>query len=205
MNLNEIARAAPIIPVLTIDSLSDAVPLAQALVEGGLPVLEITLRTPVALAAIELIAKSVPKAIVGVGTVTNTLELQASFDHGATFAISPGITFELVQFARDHKMNLIPGTQSPSDIMLAKSCGFNIVKFFPAEQSGGIAMLKAFYGPFSDIEFIPTGGITADSARHYLDLPNVLAVGGSWLAPKVLVQQQNWAAIKELAAQARKS
>lgn len=202
MEIEDIARAAPVIPVITVESLDHAVPMAQALIAGGLPVLEITLRTPVALDAIRQIANSVPEAIVGAGTATSPNELRAAFEHGAQFAISPGLTDELARYANDQAFKLIPGVQSPSEIMLAKSHGFRIVKFFPAEQSGGVAMLKAYHGPFGDMRFIPTGGITPQSARQYLDLPYVEAVGGSWLTPKALLTQQDWAGIKALASAA---
>jgi len=174
--------AAPVIPVLVIERVEDAVPIAQALVEGGLPVLEVTLRTPAALDAIRAM-KSVPGAIVGAGTVLNRTSLHQAIEAGAEFAVSPGLTDSLAEAARDAPVPLLPGVASASDIMRALDHGFTRLKFFPAVASGGIPALKGLSAVFGNITFCPTGGITADSARDWLALPSVVCVGGSWLVP----------------------
>ena len=198
----EILSAGAVIPVMAIDDLSTAVDLAHALVEGGIPTLEITLRTPVGVDAIRLIAKEVPNAIVGAGTVTNPEELQAVEDAGAVFAISPGLHETLAKASHQSSIPLIPGVATPGEVQLALEHGINTLKLFPAEVVGGKAMLKALYGPYPDIRFCPTGGITLESAPEYLALPNVLCVGGSWLTPKDAVKNQDWATITRLAKEA---
>jgi 2-dehydro-3-deoxyphosphogluconate aldolase/(4S)-4-hydroxy-2-oxoglutarate aldolase len=199
MNVKELMQLAPVIPVLVIDDVSKAEPLAAALVEGGLPVLEVTMRTPQALDAMAAMS-NVPGAIVGVGTALDADDLQRAKDRGARFAVSPGYTHQLGQAARDIQLPLLPGIMSPADIMRARDDGYHQLKFFPASQAGGTALLKGFSGPFIDAVFCPTGGINADTAKDYLALPNVLCVGGSWVAPKTLVDSNDWQAITKLAS-----
>ncbi len=198
MNVKDLMQVAPVIPVLVIDDVKDAVPLAKALVAGGLRVLEVTLRTPVALDAMKAMC-AVEGAIVGVGTALNADDLKRSKDAGATFAVSPGFTKSIGDAATALNLPLLPGVANSADIMRAKDSGCTELKFFPAEQAGGIAMLKALGGPFHDIAFCPTGGINASSAKDYLALPNVLCVGGSWVAPKQLVNNGDWDGITALA------
>ena len=199
LGIEDLLGLAPVVPVLVVDDLADAVPLARALVDGGLPVLEITLRTPVALAAIEAIAANVPGAKVGVGTVTSTNEMEQSIDAGATFAVSPGCTSELMTQAAAFDLPYLPGVASPSDVMRGQAHGFEILKLFPATAVGGASMLKALAGPFPDIRFCPTGGIGADNMMDFLSLANVMAVGGSWVAPKAEIAAKNWNEITRLA------
>tara|TARA_B100000745_G_scaffold290640_1_gene229721 strand:+ start:1261 stop:1890 length:630 start_codon:yes stop_codon:yes gene_type:complete len=204
MNVSEVLKIAnPVMPVMVIDDLASAVPLAQALVNGGVKTLEITLRTPVALDAVKQIASEVEGAIVGVGTVVNAEQLQAAKDAGATFAVSPGFTTDLGKAAQDIGLELLPGVANASDIVAALSIGLDHLKFFPAEQAGGIPMLKALGGPFPQITFCPTGGINVNTAKDYLALPNVACVGGSWLAPKDKVIAGDWAAITQIAKDAQ--
>lgn len=200
MNVRELMQVAPVIPVLVIDDVSKAVPLAQALVAGGLRVLEVTLRTPQALDAMKAMS-AVEGAIVGVGTALDGDDLKRAQDHGATFAVSPGFTQALGKAANNINMPLLPGIMTPADIMRARDEGFNELKFFPASQAGGPSLLKGFAGPFIDVAFCPTGGINAANANEYLSLPSVLCVGGSWVAPKNLVDSGDWAGITKLAAQ----
>ncbi|PSJ81355.1 bifunctional 4-hydroxy-2-oxoglutarate aldolase/2-dehydro-3-deoxy-phosphogluconate aldolase [Neisseria iguanae] len=197
-----ILSAGAVIPVMAIDDLSTTVDLAHALVEGGIPTLEITLRTPVGVDAIRLIAREVPNAIVGAGTVTNPEQLKAVEDAGAVFAISPGLHGALAKASQQSSIPLIPGVATPGEVQLALEHGIDTLKLFPAEVVGGKAMLKALYGPYPDIRFCPTGGITLESAPEYLALPNVLCVGGSWLTPKDAVKNQDWATITRLAKKA---
>jgi len=198
MNVRELMQVAPVIPVLVIDDVASAKPLAEALVAGGLRTLEITLRTPVALEAMKAMA-DVPGAIIGVGTALNGDDLKRAQDHGATFAVSPGYTAELGKAANDLNMPLLPGIMTPADIMRARDGGFTELKLFPAAQAGGPALLKAFGGPFTDIVFCPTGGINVNTAKDYLSLSNVLCVGGSWVAPRDMVESGNWQGITDLA------
>ncbi|MBT3788497.1 MAG: bifunctional 4-hydroxy-2-oxoglutarate aldolase/2-dehydro-3-deoxy-phosphogluconate aldolase [Alphaproteobacteria bacterium] len=200
--IEELLTLAPVIPVLVIDNLDDAVPLAAALVAGGLPVLEITLRTSVALAAIEAIAASVPEAMVGVGTVTSTVEMEQSINAGATFAVSPGCTSELATKAAGFELPYLPGVANPSDVMRALEHDLSVLKLFPAEAAGGTAMLKALSGPFPQVRFCPTGGIGPDNMLDYLRLDNVMTIGGSWVAPKQDIAAKNWQNITSLAAAA---
>lgn len=199
MNVKELMQVAPVIPVLVIDDVAKARPLAEALVAGGLRVLEVTLRTPQALEAMRAMS-DVPGAIVGVGTALDGDDLKRAQDHGATFAVSPGFTPPLGQAANAINMPLLPGIMTPADIMRARDEGFTALKFFPASQAGGPSLLKGFAGPFIDTVFCPTGGINVDNARDYLSLPSVLCVGGSWVAPKSMVDAADWAGITELAA-----
>ena len=202
MTPREILSAGAVVPVMAIDDLNTAVDLSYALVEGGIPTLEITLRTSVGLDAIRLIAKEVKGAIVGAGTVTNPEQLKAVADAGATFAISPGLHESLAKASHDVNIPLIPGVATPSEVQLALEHGIDTLKLFPAEVVGGKAMLKALYGPYAHVRFCPTGGITLNSAPEYLALPNVLCVGGTWLTPKEAVANQDWNTITRLAKEA---
>lgn len=197
-----ILSASPVMPVMVIQNLDDAIPLAQALVAGGINVLEITLRTPIALEAIKLISQNVKDAIVGAGTIANPEQLRAAEAAGAVFAISPGITPALLSAASDSSIALIPGIATLSELMQAMDYGLDHCKFFPAEAAGGIPMLKAIYGPFPQVTFCPTGGISPGNYNEYLQLPNVACVGGSWLAPQSVVNEKNWLKITELAHKA---
>ncbi len=192
-------QVAPVIPVLVIKDIDTAQALAEALVSGGLPVLEVTLRTPQALEAIKLMSE-VSGAIVGVGTALDGSDLQQAQNHGAQFAVSPGYTNALGQTAKELQLPLLPGTATPSDIMRVRDDGFDAMKFFPASAAGGPPMLSALAGPFTEIVFCPTGGVSANNAKDYLALPNVLCVGGSWVAPAELIAQKDWNAIRSLAS-----
>ncbi|HEY7977540.1 MAG TPA: bifunctional 4-hydroxy-2-oxoglutarate aldolase/2-dehydro-3-deoxy-phosphogluconate aldolase [Rhizomicrobium sp.] len=195
---------SPVIPVLTIARVDDAVALAQALAEGGLTVLEVTLRTEAALDAISAIARNVPKAIVGAGTVLTTADLENARNTGAKFAVSPGLTDALADRADAVSFPILPGVATASEIMRGRERGLRHFKFFPAESSGGVAALKSFAGPFSDVRFCPTGGITLETAPAYLALANVMCVGGSWMAPRRLIDDKDWKAITNLARGAAK-
>ncbi|MUV15208.1 bifunctional 4-hydroxy-2-oxoglutarate aldolase/2-dehydro-3-deoxy-phosphogluconate aldolase [Noviluteimonas gilva] len=196
-----ILDAAPIMPVLTIERLEDAVPLARALADNGLPVLEITLRTPVAREAIALIAREVPNAIVGAGTVLRADDLRSMVDVGARFAIAPGCTDALYAAADDAPIPFIPAIATASELMRGLDAGHVRFKFFPAESAGGIAAVKSFAGPFGQVKFCPTGGIDAAKAPAYLKLPNVSTVGGSWMVPRAALDARDWATIGRLAAE----
>ncbi|MGE5451479.1 MAG: bifunctional 4-hydroxy-2-oxoglutarate aldolase/2-dehydro-3-deoxy-phosphogluconate aldolase [Acidobacteriota bacterium] len=193
---------SPVIPVLVIEHTQDALPIAQALLAGGLRVLEITLRTANALDVIREISRELPEAVIAAGTVTTAKQWHAAAQAGAQFAVSPGLTPALAHEAARAPIPLLPGLATASELMVAQDAGFECFKFFPAQQAGGTAMLRAWGGPFPDAVFCPTGGITIDSAPAFLDLPNVACVGGSWLAPSALVQAQKWAQLTELARQA---
>lgn len=199
MTIRELLGLAPVMPVLVVHDVHHAVPLAKALVAGGLPVLEVTLRTAAALSAVQAIAREVPGAMVGVGTVTESEQFALAKRAGARFAISPGFTRELAQAAESSALPWMPGVMTPSDIMLAAQAGHPTLKFFPAEAAGGLSLLKSFFGPFPDIVFCPTGGITFDTFRDYLRLPNVVCVGGTWLAPKDAVDGGQWGQVEALA------
>ena len=200
-SVRELMMLAPVIPVLVIDDVDTARPLAEALVEGGLPVLEVTLRTSAALEAMRAMA-DVPGAVVGVGTALDGDDLKRAGDAGARFAVSPGYTDALGRASREIDLPLLPGIATSADIMRARDGGFTELKFFPASQAGGPAMLKALGGPFVDAVFCPTGGVSAASAPEWLALPNVLCVGGSWVAPKGLVAAKDQAGIADLAREA---
>ncbi|OSI15406.1 2-dehydro-3-deoxyphosphogluconate aldolase [Neisseria dentiae] len=202
MNPRDILSAGAVVPVMAIDDINTAVDLAHALVEGGIPTLEITLRTEHGIKAIELIKKEVKGAIVGAGTVTNPDQLKAVEDAGAVFAISPGLHESLAKASHNSGIPLIPGVATPGEVQLALEHGIDTLKLFPAEVVGGKAMLKALYGPYAHVRFCPTGGITLESAPEYLKLPNVLCVGGTWLTPKEAVQNKDWATITRLAKEA---
>lgn len=188
----------PVVPVIVINDLADAVPMAKALVAGGLRVLEVTLRTPVAIDAIRLLSQEVPEAIVGAGTVTNAEQLQLCIDAGAQFAISPGMTRELLQAGKDSTIPLIPGIASISELMEGLALGYTHFKFFPAEAAGGVKTLKSIHGPFSEVRFCPTGGINESNFLDYLALPNVHCVGGSWVLPADAIKAGNWQEITRL-------
>ena len=192
-------KTALIVPVLTIAHVDHAVPLARALVAGGVRMLEITLRTPAGAPAAKLIHQEVPDAIVGLGTVLTRNDLELCVNNGLKFAFSPGASPALLDAAALMGLDFVPGVQTASEIMACLERGFDVMKFFPASQAGGIPTLKALAGPFPQVKFCPTGGISEDQAATWLALPNVLAVGGSWLAPKELVEAGDWAAITVLA------
>ncbi|MCQ2634179.1 bifunctional 4-hydroxy-2-oxoglutarate aldolase/2-dehydro-3-deoxy-phosphogluconate aldolase [Helicobacter pylori] len=198
----EVLQISPIVPVVVIENIKDAVPLAQSLIEGGIPIIEVTLRSSCALEAIELIAKNVPKMRVGAGTILNLTQLEQAQNRGAEFLISPGLTIKLLEHAKKKDMPLIPGVSSSSEVMQALELGYNALKFFPAEYCGGVKLLNAFNGPFKGVKFCPTGGISADNMRSYLNLENVLCVGGSWLTPKDLIQNKEWDKITEICKRA---
>jgi len=195
----EVMRTGPVIPVIIVDAVADAVPLARALVAGGIRVLEVTLRTPVALAAIRAMVAAVPDAIVGVGTITRAEDFAAAKAAGARFGVSPGLTPALIEAARASDLPLLPGVMTPSEVIAARAAGFTALKLFPAQQAGGIGMLKALASPFGDVTFCPTGGVTFENAPEFLALPNVACVGGSWVAPKEAVANGDWARITALA------
>ncbi|GAA7640479.1 bifunctional 4-hydroxy-2-oxoglutarate aldolase/2-dehydro-3-deoxy-phosphogluconate aldolase [Helicobacter pylori] len=198
----EVLQISPIVPVVVVESVWDAVPLAQSLIEGGIPIIEVTLRSSCALEAIELIAKNVPKMRVGAGTILNPTQLEQAQNRGAEFLISPGLTIKLLEYAKKKDMPLIPGVSSSSEVMQALELGYSTLKFFPAEYCGGVKLLNAFNGPFKGVKFCPTGGISIDNMRSYLNLENVLCVGGSWLTPKNLIQNKEWDKITEICKRA---
>jgi 2-dehydro-3-deoxyphosphogluconate aldolase / (4S)-4-hydroxy-2-oxoglutarate aldolase len=202
MNIREIVGMTPVIPVLVLSDAAHAVPLARALVLGGLRVLEITLRTPAAIGCIEAIRKAVPEAIVGVGTLTKAVDFASADRAGAQFGVTPGLTPELAAAARGARFPLLPGVMTPTEVIAARLAGFNVLKLFPAQQAGGIAMLRTLGAPFPDVLFCPTGGITRDSAPDYLALPNVICVGGSWVAPPAMMEAGDWPGISALARDA---
>ncbi|MEM5276102.1 bifunctional 4-hydroxy-2-oxoglutarate aldolase/2-dehydro-3-deoxy-phosphogluconate aldolase [Cupriavidus taiwanensis] len=193
----------PVIPVLEFHSVDEALHVSEALVTGGLPLLEITLRTPVALEAIRAVAAALPQACVGAGTVLNVEQLHAVRDAGAQFAVSPGLTPTLAAGAQDAGISLLPGVATASEAMAALEAGFTFLKFFPAQAAGGVPMLKSLGGPLPQLRFCPTGGIDAALAPSYLALPNVVCVGGSWVVPKDAVAGADWGRIRALAEQAR--
>ncbi len=199
--IREICKLAPVIPVLVVDDLQQAKPLAEALVAGGLPVLEVTLRTPVALQAIAEMAQ-VEGAVVGAGTLLSKDDVNAAKDHGATFGVSPGCTDELLQATLDAAMPILPGAVTPSEVMRLLSLGYDSLKFFPAEAAGGAALLKSMSGPLPQAHFCPTGGVNLDNVSSYLSLPNVMCVGGTWSADAKRVSQGDWEGIQAAAEEA---
>jgi len=199
LKTSELMALCPVIPVLTIDRAADAVPLARALVAGGLKVLEITLRTPVAIEAIALIAREVPEAVTGAGTVLNPTDWARAAAAGARFIVSPGLTQSLIDVAANSPLAFLPGVATAGELMRGLDAGLTSFKFFPAETSGGAPALKALHGPFADVRFCPTGGITAKSAPDYLALPNVVCVGGGWVAPPDAIAAGDWERITDLA------
>ena len=203
INTLSLASHGPVIPVIVLQRVQDAVPLAEALLAGGVKVLEVTLRTPVALQCIEAIAKALPEAMVGAGTIRNAADAQAALDAGSRFAVSPGYTADVGAACRRIGLPLLPGVATASEVMAASADGLEFLKFFPAVQAGGLAMLKALGGPFPDIVFCPTGGISLDTAPQFLALPNVKVCGGSWLTPADAVAAGDWARITRLAREAQ--
>lgn len=199
MDINDIVRAGPVVPVLQFDNVEQGEQVSRALLAGGVRVLEITLRTPAAMDVIRHVAGLSDELIVGVGTLTRPEEMAQAVAAGARFGVSPGYTSALGAAAKAAGLPLLPGVVTPSDILAALADGFETVKFFPAEPSGGVPMLKALYGPFRNVRFCPTGGISAESAPSYLAQPNVVCVGGSWLTPKALVDAKDWDGITRLA------
>ena len=197
-----VLRLAPVIPVFTPEDVDDAVQVAQALFRGGLPVIEVTLRTATAMAAIKAMAEAVPDAVIGAGTVLGAAQMEQVKAAGGRFAVSPGATDRLYAAARDTDLPLLPGVATSSELMRGLEHGLDTFKFFPAVQAGGAAMLSAWNGPFGDVRFCPTGGISAQTAAQFLHLPNVLCVGGSWLTTRELLQARDWAGIERLAREA---
>ncbi|PQA76113.1 bifunctional 4-hydroxy-2-oxoglutarate aldolase/2-dehydro-3-deoxy-phosphogluconate aldolase [Rhodoferax sp. TS-BS-61-7] len=195
----QVMQDAPVIPVIVLNDVAHAVPMARALVAGGVRMLEVTLRTPQALACMEAIARDVPEAVVGAGTVRSKADAQAAANAGARFAVSPGYTSAVGQACRDLGLSLLPGVATGSEIMMAQEDGFTQLKFFPAMQAGGPAMLKAWSGPFFDVKFCPTGGVTLQNAPEFLALPNVVCVGGSWIVPADAMVKGEWDKITQLA------
>jgi 2-dehydro-3-deoxyphosphogluconate aldolase/(4S)-4-hydroxy-2-oxoglutarate aldolase len=192
----------PVIPVLKIDDVASAVPLARALARGGLPAIEITLRTPTALEAIRRVIGEVEEAIVGAGTILDPRQFEQAAEAGSKFIVSPGVTRDLLDAASNSPVPLLPGAITPGEMMMARDAGLDFLKFFPAEQAGGVAFLKALASPLAEIRFCPTGGITTANAPSYLSLPNVACVGGSWVAPDNLVKSGDWEAVEALAREA---
>jgi 2-dehydro-3-deoxyphosphogluconate aldolase / (4S)-4-hydroxy-2-oxoglutarate aldolase len=203
--LARLFKAATVIPVLTIERLEDAVPLARALVAGGVRTLEVTLRTSVAIEAAKAMISEVPEAIVGIGTILNPADLARAEALGVKFGISPGLTPDLLKAAADSALPFAPGIATASELMLALAHGFDLAKFFPAEQAGGIKGLRALGGPFPNVRFCPTGGVGEANAATWLAEPNVLAVGGSWLCPTAEVRAGNWAGITAICQRTLKS
>ncbi|MDY0745828.1 bifunctional 4-hydroxy-2-oxoglutarate aldolase/2-dehydro-3-deoxy-phosphogluconate aldolase [Paucibacter sp. R3-3] len=201
-NTLSLAAHGPVIPVIVIQRLEDAVPLAEALVAGGVRVLEVTLRTPVALKAMEAMAKAVPDAIVGAGTLRSVADVKAARDAGCQFGVSPGYTDAIGAACREQGLPLLPGVSTASEVMQANAGGYGFLKLFPATAVGGVNLLKALAGPFPDVVFCPTGGITLETAPQFLSLPNVKVCGGSWLTPADAVEKGDWARITKLAAEA---
>lgn len=200
----QVMQDAPVIPVIVLNDVAHAVPMARALLAGGIRMLEITLRTPQALACMEAIARDVPDAVVGAGTVRSPADAQAAAMAGARFAVSPGYTHAVGKACRELGLPLLPGVATGSEIMMAQEDGLTELKFFPAMQAGGPGMLKAWSGPFGDVRFCPTGGVTEGNAPELLALPNVVCVGGSWLTPADAMASGDWARITQLAKAAGK-
>jgi 2-dehydro-3-deoxyphosphogluconate aldolase/(4S)-4-hydroxy-2-oxoglutarate aldolase len=202
VNVRDVLKLSPVIPVLTVSRLEHAAPLASALVRGGLKVLEITLRTECALDAITEMREAAPDAVIGAGTLTRAEDFAAVQRAGAQFAVTPGLTPDLMFGAGQTRLPLLPGVMTPTELIAARAAGFRACKLFPAQQAGGVGMLKALAGPFPDVVFCPTGGITRANAAEFLAQPNVACVGGSWLAPRDLVEARDWATIEALARDA---
>ena len=198
----QVMQDAPVIPVIVLHDVAHAVPMARALLAGGIRMLEVTLRTPQALACMEAIARAMPEVVVGAGTVRSAADAQAAAMAGARFAVSPGYTPQVGKACKDLGLPLLPGVATGSEIMMAQEDGFTELKFFPAMQAGGTAMLKAWSGPFGDVLFCPTGGVTLHNAPELLTLPNVLCVGGSWLVPADAMVKGDWARVTQLASEA---
>jgi len=201
-NTLELVAFGPVIPVIVLQRVEHAVPMARALVAGGVRVLEVTLRTPVALACMAAIARDVPEAIVGAGTLRSAADVRAARDAGCQFGVSPGYTAAIGAACRDVGLPLLPGVATAGEVMAANADGLSFLKFFPATAAGGVPMLKALAGPFPDVVFCPTGGITVETAPQFLALANVRVCGGSWLTPADALERGDWACITELARQA---
>lgn len=199
INPLSLASHGPVIPVIVLQEVAHAVPLARALLAGGVKVMEVTMRTPVALACIEAIARELPEVLVGAGTVRSAADARAALDAGSRFAVSPGYTSELGAACKRLGLPLLPGAATASEVMLATADGLDFLKFFPAMQAGGLAMLRALGGPFADVKFCPTGGLSEANAPEFLALANVVVCGGSWLTPADAVAQGDWARITSLA------
>ena len=202
MNTLQLASHGPVIPVIIVKRLADAVPLARALIEGGVRVIEVTLRTPVALQCMEAIARDVPEAIVGAGTIRSVADAQSAKNAGCLFGVSPGYAGDIGRACKDIGLPLLPGVSTASEVMAANADGYDFLKLFPATAVGGVALLKALAGPFPDVMFCPTGGITFETAPDFLVLPNVRVCGGSWLTPEDAVARGDWALITRLAREA---
>jgi 2-dehydro-3-deoxyphosphogluconate aldolase/(4S)-4-hydroxy-2-oxoglutarate aldolase len=200
--VRRILARTPVVPVLVVGEVRHAAPLARALVAGGLAILEVTLRTPAALDAIAAMRAAAPGAVIGAGTLTRPGEFAAAHAAGAAFGVTPGFTAELAAAAADAQLPLLPGVMTPAEILAARAAGYDTLKFFPAELAGGSEMLRAFAGPFADVKFCPTGGITRERAPRYLELDNVVCVGGSWVAPPALIERADWNGIERLARDA---
>lgn len=198
ISATELPNVSKLIPVLVIDDVNDAVPLAKALVAGGVPTLEVTLRTPAAIGAIKAIIEAVPDAIVGAGTVMNVGDLRQCLEIGCQFIVSPGSTNELLSAARSAEATILPGVATVSEAMRAAAYGCEILKFFPASINGGPAALKAIGGPLINTKFCPTGGVSEENMNDYLSLDNVVCVGGSWMAPKAMIKAGDWAGIEAI-------
>ena len=200
--LISILKLQPVVPVLIVEDVASAVPLARALVEGGLKAIEITMRTPVALDAIRAVAAEVEGAYVGAGTILNAKDFDAAAKAGSTFIVSPGVNKSVLDAAEGSDVPLLPGAATASEVMVLRDAGYKVLKFFPAEQAGGAPYLKALSSPLAGTVFCPTGSVSLKNARDYLSLPNVICVGGSWVAPKELISAGDWAGITKLAAEA---
>jgi 2-dehydro-3-deoxyphosphogluconate aldolase/(4S)-4-hydroxy-2-oxoglutarate aldolase len=198
----DVMKISPIVPVIALESQEDALALAEALLEGGIAIMEITLRTDAALKSIETIAKNIPQMNVGAGTVVDTLGFKAALNHGSQFVFSPGISQELLNTSKELDTALIPGVATASEVMMAQNSGFNHCKLFPATAVGGVSALKAFSGPFADMRFCPTGGVNLGNVNDFLALKNVLCVGGSWIVPKQLIAEKDFKAITRLTKEA---
>ena len=202
MRAQEVFEISPIIPVIALEKVEDALPLAKALLEGGIAIMEITLRTDAALEAMEVISKSLPQMHVGAGTVTNEHEFKEAVEHGAKFVFSPGISEELIHISKALDVALIPGVATASEVMMAKNNGFEYCKLFPATVVGGVDALKAFHGPFSSMTFCPTGGIKLENLNDFLALPNVQCIGGSWIVPKEAMKNRDFDQVTKLCKEA---
>ena len=205
MRAEEIMKLSPIVPVIALESEEDALPLANALLEGGINIMEITLRTQAGLKAIEIISKHLPQMHVGAGTVLNGDDFKSAVEHGAAFIFSPGISEDLLQTSKQTGIALIPGVATASEVMLAKNHGFDHCKLFPATLAGGVEMLKALNGPFPTMRFCPTGGVNLNNLNEFLTLENVLCVGGSWIVPKALIKEKDFKQITKLCVEAKDS
>ncbi len=202
MTAEAVMKLSPIVPVIALESEEDALPLAEALLEGGINIMEITLRTQAGLKAIEIISKSLPQMHVGAGTVLNSSDFKQAVAHGAAFVFSPGISDALMQTSKELNVALIPGVATASEVMLAKNNGFEYCKLFPATLAGGIEILKAYSGPFPSMRFCPTGGVNLDNISDFLSLDNVLCAGGSWIVPKEMIKEKNFKQITNLCIEA---